>query len=213
MANVKIAPYCCKDERKNNLVLSALKVFCQKGYDGTTVDDIVKKAKCSHGLFYYYFKNKKELFNEILNLKKDVNTTNLNDKLEKIEDYNEKLRIIVNSMFYELKNDENNAYYFYFFISQVFSIKESGKKPIKDKKDLPKPPICLFTEFFDKGQKLGYFTTKYSAEECARLFLSIIQGATLVYVISPKEFQKKRYILPNVDFIIDTFKKGEKLNG
>ena len=212
MTKVKSPPCCGKDERKNNLVLSALKVFCQKGYDGTTVDDIVKKAKCSHGLFYYYFKNKKELFNEILNLKRDVNTTNLIQKLEQTEDYLEKLRIIVNNLFYELKNDENNAYYFYFFISQVFSIKESGKKPINDRNDLPKPPICLFTEFFSKGQNLGFFTTKYSAEECARLFLSIIQGATLIYVISPKEFQKKRYILPNVDFIIDTFKKEKKLN-
>ena len=35
---------------------------CEKGYDNATVDDIVKKAKCSHGLFYHYFKNKKEIF-------------------------------------------------------------------------------------------------------------------------------------------------------
>ena len=198
-----------KDERKKNLLLSALRVFCQKGYDGTTVDDIVKKAKCSHGLFYYYFKNKKQLFKEILEIKKSDNSENLKKALEGTSDYIEKLKIIINSMFYELKNDENYSYYFYFFISQCFNFKEKGKKPPKDKKELPPPPIVVFSELFDKGQKAGYFTTKHTPEECARLFISIIQGATLVYVISPKEFQSKRYILPNVDFIVDIFRKEE----
>ena len=54
-----------KEARKNDIVQAALKVFCEKGYGGTTINDIVKKAKCSHGLFYHYFKNKKELFDAV----------------------------------------------------------------------------------------------------------------------------------------------------
>ena len=46
-----------KAERKDQIVLAGLKVFCEKGYDGAKVDDIVKKAGCSHGLFYHYFRN------------------------------------------------------------------------------------------------------------------------------------------------------------
>ena len=195
-----------KDVRRKDLLLSALKVFCEKGYDGTTVNDIAKKANCSHGLFYYYFNSKKQLFSEILKIKKDNTLTNLINTVNATTDYLEKLRIITNTMFHELRNDENYSYYFYFFISQCFSIKEKGNK-FKEKSTLPPPPIVTFTELFDKGQKEGYFTTRYTAEECARLFISIIQGATLVYVISPKDFQKKHYVFPNVDFIIDTFKK------
>ena len=33
-----------KAERKDQIVLAGLKVFCEKGYDGAKVDDIVKKA-------------------------------------------------------------------------------------------------------------------------------------------------------------------------
>ena len=54
-----------KAERKDQIVLAGLKVFCEKGYDGAKVDDIVKKAGCSHGLFYHYFRNKQEIFDEL----------------------------------------------------------------------------------------------------------------------------------------------------
>ncbi len=40
-----------KARRKEQIVLAGLKVFCEKGYEGAKVDDIVKKAGCSHGLF------------------------------------------------------------------------------------------------------------------------------------------------------------------
>ena len=51
-----------KLDRKNDILKSALKVFCEKGYSGAKIDDITKKAKCSHGLFYHYFPTKKNLF-------------------------------------------------------------------------------------------------------------------------------------------------------
>ena len=37
-------------------------VYVERGYYGTRVDDIVKVAGVSHGVFYRYFKNKDELF-------------------------------------------------------------------------------------------------------------------------------------------------------
>ena len=57
-----------KLERKNEIALCGLKVFCEKGYDSSTIDDIAKKAKCSHGLFYHYFKNKQEIFEYVIQL-------------------------------------------------------------------------------------------------------------------------------------------------
>ena len=55
-----------KQSRRLEIVNAALKVFCKKGYDGTTINDIVKKAKCSQGLFYHYFNSKKEIFTAVM---------------------------------------------------------------------------------------------------------------------------------------------------
>ncbi len=194
-----------KLERKKEIALSGLKVFCEKGYDGATVDDIVKKANCSHGLFYHYFKSKKDIFDEVLKIHHESKNDNLNQKLERTPSYSDKLKTIVEHLFNEITSDETFAYYYYFFISQKFTLREKGIRPPR-KKDAPPPPIFVMEEFFEKGQKAGEFTNKYSAKDCARLFLAITQGSTIGYVVAPKEIQQKMK-LPNVQFIIDTFKK------
>ena len=193
-----------KGDRRQEIAVAGLKVFCEKGYDNSTVDDIVKKANCSHGLFYHYYKSKKEIFEEILKSHKKNKDQTLINEIEKTSSYIDKLNIILKSFFKELKSDELFAYHYYFFVSQMFTNKD--KLTIPPKEDLPKPPILIMQEFFEKGQQNGEFTTKYSAKECARLFISIVQGATIGYVIAPKEIQKIME-LPSTDFIIDIFKK------
>ena len=45
--------------RKEQLLAAARKVFRNKGYDGTTVSDIVQEAGVAQGTFYLYFPSKK----------------------------------------------------------------------------------------------------------------------------------------------------------
>lgn len=199
-----------KNSRKEDILYGGLKVFCEKGYDAATVDDIVKKAGCSHGLFYHYFKSKKEVFDEILLIKRDRDDSETDERLKAAKNCKEKLRIIINRMFNEMVNDENFAYYFYFFVSTSFNIKEKAlPPPPPDGARKPRRPVFkVVEEIFAEGQKNGEFTKKYSAGEFASLLLSIVQGATLGYVIAPKEVQKN-ITLPDTEFIIDIFRKGD----
>ena len=52
--------------RKNELVDIATELFFKKGYEETSISDIVKKAKVAHGTFYYYFKSKEKILDEIV---------------------------------------------------------------------------------------------------------------------------------------------------
>lgn len=54
-----------KDLKKRQIVHIAIKVFSINGYHGTTVKDVVEKADISVGTFYFYFKNKEDLFETI----------------------------------------------------------------------------------------------------------------------------------------------------
>ncbi len=195
-----------KEERREKIVLAGLKVFCEKGYDGATVDDITKKANCSHGLFYHYFKSKKELFNEAVNLRGKNSRDDISKKISTVKDCREKLKIVISKLFTNLKKDENFAYFYFFFILQCFTHRDNEKaihkKPIGD----VKPPFILFEEIFEEGQNEGVFTKKQTPKELARLLHSIIQGVTLGYVIAPKEIRNKME-LPNVDFITNMFNK------
>ena len=55
-----------KDERKLSILESALPLFAIYGSNDVSIDMICQKAKCSHGLFYHYFKNCEQIYKELL---------------------------------------------------------------------------------------------------------------------------------------------------
>lgn len=54
-----------KKSVKNRIVSAAWELFYDKGYQGTTVDDIIELSGTSKGSFYYYFNTKDELLNTL----------------------------------------------------------------------------------------------------------------------------------------------------
>ena len=55
-------------ERKQQLLKIAYDMFLSKGYDNTSVDDIIKEAKIAKGTYYYYFESKEETLEEVINM-------------------------------------------------------------------------------------------------------------------------------------------------
>ncbi|AHL21750.1 Transcriptional regulator [Thermococcus nautili] len=50
---------------REKLVSSAMELFAKKGFDKTTVDEIVARAGVAKGTFYLYFKSKDDLIKEL----------------------------------------------------------------------------------------------------------------------------------------------------
>jgi AcrR family transcriptional regulator len=50
------------DERRAQIMEAALACFIRKGYNNTTMDDIVAESGLSKGTLYWYFKSKDDLF-------------------------------------------------------------------------------------------------------------------------------------------------------
>ncbi len=54
------------DERLNELLQAAQQLFFQKGYEQTSVNDIIEKVGIAKGTFYHYFKSKHQLLDELV---------------------------------------------------------------------------------------------------------------------------------------------------
>lgn len=54
-------------DTKKEVFKAALKCFSVKGYERTTIDDIIEVSGVSKGSIYYHFANKKDLFYELFN--------------------------------------------------------------------------------------------------------------------------------------------------
>jgi len=55
------------EERKKEFKETAERFFKEKGFENTSVDDIVKSMDVAKGLFYYYFKTKDDVLYDIVN--------------------------------------------------------------------------------------------------------------------------------------------------
>lgn len=54
------------EDRREQIIDAALRVFAQKGYSNATNKDIAREAGITPGLIYYYFESKEALLNAIL---------------------------------------------------------------------------------------------------------------------------------------------------
>ncbi|MGE3269762.1 MAG: TetR/AcrR family transcriptional regulator [Chloroflexota bacterium] len=50
-----------REATRDQLISAAAALFAARGYEATTVDDIVREADLAKGTFYYHFKSKEEL--------------------------------------------------------------------------------------------------------------------------------------------------------
>lgn len=50
------------EERKQEIIETALALFQEKGYENTTIQDIAERMNVAQGLCYRYFKSKQEIF-------------------------------------------------------------------------------------------------------------------------------------------------------
>lgn len=66
MENIMARKQIVEGGKKNEIIEAAFQLFLENGYDGTTVRMIQKKVGSEVGLFYYYFKNKDDLFDHVL---------------------------------------------------------------------------------------------------------------------------------------------------
>ncbi|MFN4245224.1 MAG: TetR/AcrR family transcriptional regulator [Brevinematia bacterium] len=56
---------------KEKIISSAIRLFCTKGFDATSMDEVAKEANVNKAMIYYYFLSKEGLLNSII--RKSVN--------------------------------------------------------------------------------------------------------------------------------------------
>ena len=56
------------EERKQKLLDIAYRMFISKGYENTSVDDIIAEAGIAKGTYYYYFESKEQTLEEVIGM-------------------------------------------------------------------------------------------------------------------------------------------------
>jgi AcrR family transcriptional regulator len=169
-----------RNEKKQLILSTTLKLFANNGYYSTSISKIAKEAKISKGLMYNYFESKEslliELFKEYINMISMLINPNNDEEITSEE---------MSSFFDLLKKSliEKSEYWRLF---TRLSLQQEVYELLLNKISINKPQI--------RYQKLLY---KYFAErfENAELeifyFSSLIKGFTLQYAYASEMFDNK----------------------
>lgn len=140
-----------KEERRENIITSALKLFSERGFYITTIPDIAEKVGMSVGNFYNYFKSKDILAKELVM----YISTYLGDQIAKINDQKistkDKISAIVVMYFTMAREDPEKIEYFlrvYLSNREVFGGGCDGMICVS-------PFVTEMMIFFDNGVEQG----------------------------------------------------------
>jgi len=70
-----------RESRRASVLAVARRIFSQKGYHDTSIDDLIEGADIARGTFYLYFESKRAIFDELL----DHLVTTLQAQMKRIE--------------------------------------------------------------------------------------------------------------------------------
>ena len=73
-------------DKKRKVFEAATRLFAQKGFDKTTVDEIAESAQVAKGTVYYYFKGKEEIFLFLVEEGIEILKTRITDALRDNQD-------------------------------------------------------------------------------------------------------------------------------
>ena len=159
-------------------MVSALELFCQKGYHGTTVNMIAKRAKISTGLMYNYFGSKDELLETIIREGMEI----IELPFAKASEPNGSKRRIAEMIdgIFEIMRIEDP----HFWRLYLIMLMQPG---------LPEAASSLFSAFLERifgelestFRDLGYADPQAEA----RIFAALGDGLMLHYWLAKKEFR------------------------
>ena len=86
---------------KNKILKVSEDLFSRKGFDGTSVNEIVKTAEVNKALVYYYFENKEGLLNSLIERLMDEIAELMNNRIDQfnaltdVESYKETFKVFL----------------------------------------------------------------------------------------------------------------------
>lgn len=190
-----------KEGRCDDILSASLKLFALNGYDAVSVDDITKRAGCSHGLFYHYYKDKSVVFAELLKKAKEKDKLLLNTKLEEFHGL-EAIQKIIEIWKIALESDGDEPYYLHMFLNAHL------QKTIPDDNKRKKHNVFDYlVENIKEGQEDKEIAGG-NPRDYARCLLAMFNGFSYTRL-----FKKPgEYITPDIDIIMNIFKKKVVFN-
>lgn len=185
---------------KDKIVKAAWELFHEKGYENTTVEDIIAAAKTSKGSFYYYFDRKDELLDTLATI-----FDHEYEKLEKrmnpeLNSYN-KLLFMNYEMHLFIEEQIEINLLASLYSTQLFS---KGNSNLLDQNRVY---YRLVTDIIEEGQKQGQLTKNKSVREITKYYTLCERALISDWCLNRGSYSLAQYSKEYMPMMLQAFKE------
>lgn len=188
------------EHKRLELIQIAFKLFMEKGYENTTVNDILKASGISKGAMYHYFDKKEDILDAVLNYVIDIDEKRYefildNSDMSAIKKIAEILKASDNEIPQEVIQARSQM------SIRAVSIFDYRSRDLSNKRS-----VEMFLKIIKEGIESGEFDTIYP-EETAEMVVSFMQS---IYERITEEPSLKK-VNNEVDYFIFILSKSLKI--
>ena len=186
---------------KSRIVKAAWNLFYKKGYEQTTVEDIISASKTSKGTFYHYFKGKEALLNSLSDLF-DEKYEELAAVIDPAMSAYDKLLYLNHELFYMIETSVDIDLLAFLYSSQLTT---KGKKSLSDSKRFY---FKWITEILEDGLADGEFKDTSSAKELMKIYAMFESALLYDWALFRGKYSLSEYSSRLLPHVLDTFVNG-----
>lgn len=186
---------------KERIVSAAWKLFNEKGYDNTTVDDIIALSGTSKGSFYYYFESKDALL-RTLSVILDEHYLELEEKMDPEMNSFEKLLYLNREMHSLIEREFDIELLASLYSTQLIT---RGERNLLDQN---RTYYKLISQVVEEGQKRGQISDKKQVSEIVKYYSLCERAIISDWCLSKGSYSLGEYSKEYMPIMMKEFQKN-----
>ena len=192
------------NEAEKRLLSSALNLFSEKGYEGTSIREIIERAGVTRPVLYYYFENKEHLFRRLVESWFAELVEDMDRALAGVEGFRPRLITVVCNIF---EHAERSPHVVRLIFHTFFAPRHQAPKLNKDQlwESRFSRILAIMKEGVDSGQFVGR-----NPETLAMAFCGMMDMHIMTRINRPQSMQLTASL---GEAIVDLFLEGANARG
>ncbi|MBQ6551227.1 MAG: TetR/AcrR family transcriptional regulator [Lachnospiraceae bacterium] len=192
-----------KNLTRNKIVAAAWRLFNERGYEDTTIDEIVEESGTSKGSFYHYFEGKDALLGS-LSIVFDEKYEELKEQLTPEMSAVDKLTFLNRELFRMIDNSVPLELLTRLLSSQLITRSE------KHLLDRNRTYFRIISGIFSEGQESGEIRTDLTVNELVRAYAMMERGLMYDWCLTGGDYSLSRNAGEIMPLFLNGFRTEQK---